>query len=94
MAVDNYKISKEEREPGEIKWNSERNIHAECSMEASKKKTQNEKIHKNINQMQCAGRRQRWTMDNVIIMSAVIEKIRTEILNTYLFIAYTVKCFD
>ena len=44
--------------------------------------------------MQCAGRRQRWAMDNVIIMSAIIEKIRTEILNTYLFIAYTVKCFD
>ena len=38
------------------------------------KKTQNEKIHKNMNQMQCTGRTQRLTMDNIIIMSAIIEK--------------------
>ena len=41
------------------------------------KKTQNEKIHKNINQIQCTGRTQRSTMDNIIIMSAIIEKRRT-----------------
>ena len=38
------------------------------------KKTQNEKIHKNMNQMQCTGRTQRLTIDNIIIMSAIIEK--------------------
>ena len=38
------------------------------------KKTQNEKINKNMNQMQCTGRTQRLTMDNIIIMSAIIEK--------------------
>ena len=58
------------------------------------KKTQNEKIHKNMNQIKCAARTQRSTMDNIIIMSAIIEKRRTERLNTYLFFADTVKCFD
>ena len=58
------------------------------------KKTQNEKIHKNMNQMQCVGRTQRSTMDNIIIMSAIVEKRRTERLNTYLFFADAVKCFD
>ena len=58
------------------------------------KKTQNEKIHKNINQIQCTGRTQRSTMDNIIIMSAIIEKRRTQRLNTYLFFADTVKYFD
>ena len=57
------------------------------------KKTQNEKIHKNMNQMQCAGRTQRSTMDN-IIMTAIIEKRRTERTDTYLFFADAVKCFD
>ena len=42
------------------------------------KNTQIEKIHKNMNQMQCAGRTQRSTMDSIIIMSAIIEKRRTE----------------
>ena len=42
------------------------------------KKTQNEKIHKNMNKMQCAGRTQRPTMDNIIIMSSITEKRRTE----------------
>ena len=46
------------------------------------KKSQNEKIHKNMNQMQCVGRTQRSTMDNIIIMSAIIEKRRTERLIT------------
>ena len=58
------------------------------------KKTQNEKIHKNMNQMQCLGRTQRTTMDNIIIMSAIIEKRRTERLNTYLFFVDAVKCLD
>ena len=33
-------------------------------------------------------------MDNIMIMSAIIEKRRTEKLNTYLFFADAVKCFD
>ena len=33
-------------------------------------------------------------MDNIIIMSAIIEKRRTERLNRYLFFADAVKCFD
>ena len=49
------------------------------------KKTQNEKIHKNMNQMQCAGRTQRSTMDN-IIMSPIIEKRRTERPNNTYFL--------
>ena len=53
------------------------------------KKTQNEKIHKNMNQMQ-----HRSTMDNIIIMSAIIEKRRTGRLNIYLFFTDAVKCFD
>ena len=45
--------------------------------------------------MQCAGRTQRSTMDNIIIMSAIIENQRiNERLNTYLFFADAVKCFD
>ena len=36
------------------------------------KKTENEKIHKNMNQIQCSGRTQRPIMDNIIIMSAII----------------------
>ena len=58
------------------------------------KKTQNEQIHKNMKKTQCAGRTQRSTMDNIIIMSAIVEKRRTERLNTYLFFADAVKCFD
>ena len=47
-----------------------------------------------MNQMQCPGRTQRSTMDNIITMSVIIEKRRTERLNTYLFLADAVKCFD
>ena len=47
-----------------------------------------------MNQIQCSGRTQRPTMDNIIIMSAIIQKRRTERLNTYLFSADAVKCFD
>ena len=43
--------------------------------------------------MHCAGRTQRSAMDN-IIMSAIVEKRRTERLNTDLFFADMVKCFD
>ena len=52
------------------------------------------KVYKNMKQMQCASRTQRSTMDNIIIMSAITKKRRTERLNTYLFFADAVKCFD
>ena len=58
------------------------------------KNTQNEKVHKNMKQMQCASRIQRSTMDNIIIMSAIIKKRRTERFDTDLFFADAVKCFD
>ena len=47
---------------------------------------------KNMNQMQCPA--QDSTFDNIIIMSAIIEKRRTENLNAYIFFADAVKCFD
>ena len=47
-----------------------------------------------MNQIQCAGRTQRSTMDNIIRMSAIIKKERTGRLNTYLFFADAVKCLD
>ena len=47
-----------------------------------------------MNQMQCAGITQRSTIDNTIIISAIIEKRGNERLNTNLFFADAVKCFD
>ena len=58
------------------------------------KNTQNEKVHKNMKQMQCVSRIERSTMDSIIIMSAITKKRRTERLNRYLFFADAVKCFD
>ena len=40
-----------------------------------------------MNQMQCVGRTQKAAMDNIIIMSAIIEKGRTERINTFLYFA-------
>ena len=36
------------------------------------KKRQNEKIHSNMSQMQTAGRKQRSTIDNILIVSSII----------------------
>ena len=47
------------------------------------KNTQNEKVHKNMKQMQCVSRIERSTMDSIIIMSAITKKRRTERLNRY-----------
>ena len=43
--------------------------------------------------MQKAGREQRSTVDNVIIISLIIQKRKSERFNTYLFHADAVKCF-
>ena len=47
-----------------------------------------------MSQMQTAGRKQRSTMDNILIVSSIIVKRRQEKQNTYLMCADTVKCFD
>ena len=42
------------------------------------KKTQNETKHKKMSEMQTAGKKQRSTMDNTVIVSGVIEQRRIE----------------
>ena len=44
--------------------------------------------------MQAAGRKERSAMDNLIIMNTMIEHQRAQKLNTYIFFADAVKCFD
>ena len=44
--------------------------------------------------MQTAGRKERSAMDNLIIMNTIIENQRAQKLNTYIFFADAVKCFD
>ena len=61
--------------------------------EKVKKKRQNKKIHSNMSQMQTAGRKQRSTMDNILIVSSIMEKRRQEKQNTYLMCADAVKCY-
>ena len=58
------------------------------------KKTQNETKHNKMSEMQTAGKNQRSTMDNIVIVSAIIEQRRIEKSNTYIFFADAVKCFD
>ena len=43
--------------------------------------------------MQTADKKQRSTMDNIVIVSAIIEQRRIEKNNTYIFFADVVKCF-
>ena len=40
--------------------------------EKVKKERQNKKIHSNMSQMQTAGRKQRSTIDNILIVSSII----------------------
>ena len=58
------------------------------------KKIQNEAIQSNMSNMQTAGKKNRSTMDNIIIINAIIEKQRQSHKNTYLFFADAEKCFD
>ena len=44
--------------------------------------------------MQSAGKEQRSRMDNIVIVSAIIEQRRIEKSSTYIFFADAVKCFD
>ena len=57
-------------------------------------KTQNKAVQSNMSKMQTAGKKNRSTMDNIIIINAIIEKQRQSYKNTYLFFADTKKCFD
>ena len=56
--------------------------------------TQNEKNNSKMSEMQAAGRKERSAMDNLIIMNTIIENQSTQKLNTYMFFADAVKCFD
>ena len=47
-----------------------------------------------MSEMQTAGKKQRSTMDSIVIASAIIEQRRIEKSNTYIFFADAVKCFD
>ena len=56
--------------------------------------TQNDKNNRKMSEMQVAGRKERSAMDNLIIMNTIIENQRAQKLNTYIFFADAVKCFD
>ena len=58
------------------------------------KKIQNEAIQSNMSNMHTAGTKNRSTMDNIIIINAIIEKQRQSHKNTYIFFADAEKCFD
>ena len=55
-------------------------------------KIQNEEIQSNMSNMQTAGKKNRSTMDNIIIINAIIEKQRQSHKNTYLFFDDAEKC--
>ena len=52
------------------------------------------KRNENMSQMQTVGRKQRSTVDNLIILNSVIENQRQNKNKTYLFFANAKKCFD
>ena len=58
------------------------------------KLVQNEAIQNKMSNMQTEGKKNRSTMDNIIIINAIIEKQRQSHKNTYLFFADAEKCFD
>ena len=53
-----------------------------------------EKNNSKISEMQTIGRKESSAMDNLIIMNAIKENQRAQKLNTYMFLADAVKCFD
>ena len=56
--------------------------------------TQNEKNNSKMSKIQTAGRKARSAMDNLITMNTIIENQRAQKLNTYMFFADAVKCFN
>ena len=57
-------------------------------------KIQNENRNKNMSQMQTAERKQRSSVDNLLILNSVIENQRQNKNRTYLFFANAKKCFN
>ena len=55
-------------------------------------KTQNETKHNKMSEMQTSGKKQRLTMDNIIIVSEIIEQRKIE-KKKHVFFADGVKCF-
>ena len=47
-----------------------------------------------MSEMQVAGRKERSAMDNLIIMNTITKNQIAQKLNTYMFFADAVKCFD
>ena len=47
-----------------------------------------------MSKIQTVGREERSAMDNLIIMNTIIENQRAQNLNTYMFLADAVECFD
>ena len=56
--------------------------------------TQNEKNNSKMSEMQTAGRKERSALDTLTIMNTIIENQRAQKLNTCIFFADAVKCFD
>ena len=56
--------------------------------------TQNDKNNRKMSEIQVAGRKERSTMDTLIIMNTIIENQRAQKISTYIFFADAVKCFD
>ena len=65
-----------------------------CKVYERVKKLQNENKQENISSMQTAGKKNRSTVDNLIIISAITEKQRQDNKNTYILYADAEKCFD
>ena len=69
-------------------------MNMECKVFERVKKLQNENKQGNISIMQTAGKKNRSTIDNIIIMNVIIEKQRQDNKNTYILYADAEKCFD
>ena len=65
-----------------------------CKVYERVKKLQNENKQENISSMQTAGKKNRSTVDNLIIINAITEKQRQDNKNTYILYADAEKCFD
>ena len=71
-----------------------RNSKRDVSDENRVKKLQNENKQENIPSMQTAGKKNRSTMDNLIMMNAIIEGQRQDHKDTYILYADAEKCVD
>ena len=60
----------------------------------NKYSVQNMKSQSNMSNMQTAGTKNRSTMDNIILINAIIKKQRQGHKNTHLLFADAEKCFD